>query len=137
MKADLERELGTFSLNCTKCGLDMALGQWSRRLTGALGASGPAPHGNRPFRSFDGCQGASSADASIPQLAYGGRMTRRVEPLEPSPNEGSTRVYCATCGHSEYVHADNGNQRCLYTVCDCHRYIAGAVPDISGQVFPA
>ena len=45
MKADLERELGTFSLNCTKCGLDMALGQWSRRLTGALGASGAGPHG--------------------------------------------------------------------------------------------
>ena len=64
-------------------------------------------------------------------------MTRRVEPLEPSPNEGSTRVYCATCGHSEYVHADNGNPRCLYTVCDCNRFIAGAVPDISGQVFPA
>ena len=64
-------------------------------------------------------------------------MTRRVEPLEPSPNDGSTRVYCATCGHSEYVHVDNGNQRCLYTVCDCNHFIAGAVPDISGQVFPA
>ena len=92
---------------------------------------------NRRSRSFDGCQGASSADASIPQLAYGGRMRQRIEPFEPSRNEGSTRIYCATCGHSEYVHADNNNRRCLYTVCDCNRFIAGAVPDISGQVVPA
>jgi hypothetical protein len=97
----------------------------------------PAPHGNRRFRSFDGCQGASSADASIPQLAYAGHMRPRVEPLELSGKEGSTRIYCATCGHSEYVHADNSDRRCLYTVCDCNRFIAGAVPDISGQVLPA
>ena len=92
---------------------------------------------NRRSRSFDGCQGASSADASIRRLAYAGRMRPRVDPLEPSRNEGSTRIYCATCGHSEYVHADNNNRRCLYTVCDCNRFIAGAVPDISGQVVPA
>lgn len=113
-----------------------AVGSWQTR-RGIERIRSRRRTGNRPFRSFDGCQGASSADASIPQLAYGGRMTRRVEPLEPSPNEGSTRVYCATCGHSEYVHADNGNRRCLYTLCDCNRFIAGAVPDISGQVFPA
>jgi hypothetical protein len=64
-------------------------------------------------------------------------MRQRIEPLELSRNEGSTRIYCATCGHSEYVHADNNDRRCLYTVCDCNRFIAGAVPDISGQVVPA
>jgi len=62
-------------------------------------------------------------------------MTPNVEPIRPSKPDGSTRVFCATCGHSEFVH--ESNRRCLYTVCDCNRFTAGAVPDISGQVFPA
>jgi hypothetical protein len=45
VKADLERELEDFSLNCSKCGLDV---HWVSGLgvsPGHLGASGPAPHG--------------------------------------------------------------------------------------------
>jgi hypothetical protein len=38
VKADLERELETWSLNCTKCGLDVHWVQWPRRLTWPLGA---------------------------------------------------------------------------------------------------
>ena len=40
VKADLERELGDFSLNCTKCGPRRALGERSRRHDGSLGACG-------------------------------------------------------------------------------------------------
>lgn len=37
-KSDLERELGDFSLNCAKCGLDVHLGQWSWDHARSLGA---------------------------------------------------------------------------------------------------
>ena len=55
-------------------------------------------------------------------------------PPEASGDNDVTVIFCATCGHSEPVHAGNGNQRCL--VCDCNRFIAGATPEVSPQVFP-
>jgi hypothetical protein len=97
----------------------------------------PAQHGKPTVWVFRRMPRCLFSGCFNPRLAYAGRMRPRVEPLEPCRNEGSTRVYCATCGHSEYVHADNSNRRCLYTVCDCNRSIVGAVPDISGQVVPA
>jgi hypothetical protein len=39
VKADLERELGTWVPNCTKCGLDVHWGRWSRRVSRPLGTS--------------------------------------------------------------------------------------------------
>jgi hypothetical protein len=53
-------------------------------------------------------------------------MTPNVEPLRPSKQAGSTRVYCGTCGHSQFVHEDDGDRRCLYSVCDCNRFVVGA-----------
>jgi len=42
----MERELEMWSLNCTKCGLDVHLGLEAERHTRPLGAHGePAPHG--------------------------------------------------------------------------------------------
>jgi hypothetical protein len=68
---------------------------------------------------------------SIPHAAYGRGMTPPVKaPSTPS-------AYCATCGHSEYVHSNGGNQRCLLSGCDCNAFIVGAAPDLSAQVFPA
>ena len=53
-------------------------------------------------------------------------MTPNVEPLRPSKQAGSTRVLCGTCGHSQFIHEDDGNRGCLYTVCDCNRFVMGA-----------
>ena len=53
-------------------------------------------------------------------------MTPNVEPLRPSKQAGSTRVSCGTCRHSEFVHENDGIRRCLYTVCDCNRFVVGA-----------
>ena len=51
-------------------------------------------------------------------------MTANIDPLRPSKQDGSTRVFCATCGHSEYVHdddvhGDDDGGSCLYSVCQC------------------
>jgi hypothetical protein len=35
-------------------------------------------------------------------------------------------VFCETCGHSQFVHEDGGNRACLYSVCDCNRFVVGA-----------
>ena len=51
-------------------------------------------------------------------------MTPNVEPLRPSQQDGSTRVFCAACGHSEFVH--EGNRACRYSVCDCNHFVVGA-----------
>ena len=51
-------------------------------------------------------------------------MRANVEPLRPSQQDGSTRVFCAACGHSEFVH--DGNRECRYSVCDCNRFVVGA-----------
>jgi hypothetical protein len=76
---------------------------------------------------------ACSPDASVhssPGSRTGRRgplvtpMTPNVEPLRPSQQDGSTRVFCATCGHSEFVH--DGNRGCRYSVCDCNRFVVGA-----------
>jgi phosphoribosyl 1,2-cyclic phosphodiesterase len=56
--------------------------------------------------------------------------------IRSSAQDGSTRVYCATCGHSEDAHVNRGNQRCLRSGCDCNRFIPGAGPDLSAQVLP-
>ena len=44
VKADLERELEDFFLNCSRCGLDVPLGERSRRHRGPLGARGASTH---------------------------------------------------------------------------------------------
>jgi len=72
---------------------------------------------------------------SEPDIEAPGR-TPNVEPPRPSKQDGSTRVLCATCGHSEFVHADKGNRRCLYSVCDCNPFVVGAELDLSTQVLP-
>ena len=28
--------------------------------------------------------------------------------------------------HSQFIHEDDGNRGCLYTVCDCNRFVVGA-----------
>ena len=63
-------------------------------------------------------------------------MTPNSEPFDVQSKDGSTRVFCATCGHSEFVHTDDGSRRCLYVVCDCNRFVVGAGPDLSAQVLP-
>ena len=64
---------------------------------------------------------------SVPsQMTYGPRMTPAVEPLRPSRRHDSTKVFCAPCGHSEYVHADRGERRCFHPVCDCGSFILSA-----------
>jgi hypothetical protein len=46
-------------------------------------------------------------------------------------------AYCATCGHSEWVHSNAGFWRCLKPECGCEGFIVGAAPEVSAQVFPA
>jgi hypothetical protein len=29
------------------------------------------------------------------------------------------RVYCAACAHTEFVHSDGDERRCLYSECGC------------------
>jgi hypothetical protein len=69
----------------------------------------------------------------LPHAAYGPCMKQIDRRREEA---GSTRVFCATCGHSEFVHADSRNRRCLYSVCDCNCFVARAVPDLMAQVLP-
>ena len=59
----------------------------------------------------------------------------QVDPLAPS-RSSSTRAFCASCGHSEAVHSNRGNLRCLRSECDCNGLIVGARPDLSAQVLP-
>jgi hypothetical protein len=64
-------------------------------------------------------------------------MTPNVEPLRPSKQAGgSTSVFCGTCGHSQFVHEDEGDRGCRYSVCDCNRFVVGAGLDLSAQVLP-
>jgi hypothetical protein len=53
VRADLERELEAFVLNCTTCGLDVHLGQRSRDHAGSLVACGART--SRPPRSSTSC----------------------------------------------------------------------------------
>jgi hypothetical protein len=74
---------------------------------------------------------------AIPQVTYGPGMTPPFRPLAPATDPAPTGVFCATCGHSQLVHTDQGQLRCLHTVCACFGFVVGAAPDISAQVFPA
>ena len=69
---------------------------------------------------------------ALPWLAYGLRMTQ-VDPLRSSRND-STQLFCATCGHSEAAHSNSGDRRCLRSICSCHKFIVGAVVDLTAQV---
>ena len=51
-------------------------------------------------------------------------MTPNVEPLRPSQRDGSTSVFCAASGHSEFVH--EGDRACRSSVCDRNRFVVGA-----------
>jgi hypothetical protein len=62
-------------------------------------------------------------------------MSANIDPLRPSKQDGSTRVLCATCGHSEFVHADDGDQRCRYSVCNCDRFVVDAELDSRHRSF--
>jgi hypothetical protein len=64
-------------------------------------------------------------------------MTSNDELIRSSDQEDATAAFCATCGHSEFVHADNGNRPCVFSVCDCNRFIVGATLDLSAQVLPS
>jgi hypothetical protein len=60
-----------------------------------------------------------------------GQSTPNVElRLRPTKHVGSTRIFCATCRHSESVHADAS---CLYSVCDCDRFVVGASLEASAR----
>ena len=37
---------------------------------------------------------------------------------------GSTRVFCQICEHSEFVHVDDSDRRCLYSECTCSGFAA-------------
>ena len=45
-------------------------------------------------------------------------------------------VFCATCGHSDFIHSDFGHRPCIYAECDCNAFVVGAFPKLSTQVFP-
>jgi hypothetical protein len=42
-------------------------------------------------------------------------------------------MFCATCEHPEIVHAEDGNRDCVYSVCDCNRFVVGARLDPSAR----
>ena len=52
----------------------------------------------------------------LPQMAYGPWMQA---PSEQAERTGSTRVFCQICDHSEFVHVDDTDRRCLYSECTC------------------
>ena len=70
---------------------------------------------------------------ALPHPAYGPSV---MSPNDRTEIKEAMVVFCATCGHSEFVHADSGNERCLFSVCDCNGFVAGATPDSSAQDFP-
>ena len=72
----------------------------------------------------------------IPQVTYGRIMTSGLEPIVPSDEPGPAKVFCATCGHSEFVHANDDDRPCLRSLCACTGFVVGASPDTSAQVFP-
>jgi hypothetical protein len=89
----------------------------------------------RPLKPFDQTPDTAFRPMSgVPHLAYGRRMTQ-ADPFRP-PRDADLMVFCATCGHSDAVHANAGNQRCLRSSCDCNGFIPGAGPDPSAQVLP-
>jgi hypothetical protein len=63
-------------------------------------------------------------------------MAPQNDPRGASGNDDAIVIFCATCEHSEFVHADH-NLRCVFSICDCNEFIAGKTPEISSQVFPA
>ena len=46
----------------------------------------------------------------IPQVPYVSCMKTSIDELV---------VFCSECEHSEFVHADRGNQLCLFSDCEC------------------
>jgi hypothetical protein len=72
---------------------------------------------------------------SILQRAYGNCVMPRM-PYGVSGNDVPLTMFCANCGHSELIHSDDDNRRCLHAECDCNAFIVGAAPELSPQVFP-
>jgi hypothetical protein len=93
---------------------------------------GAIDHPARSGQSYNRGAVRQLADVCTSGLAYGPRMTQ-VDPLRSSRND-STQLFCATCGHSEAVHSNSGDRRCLRSVCSCHRFIVGIGLDLTAQV---
>jgi hypothetical protein len=66
---------------------------------------------------------------SIPRAAYGGLLMLPPIPFGVSADLPLTAL-CATCGHSDFIHSDNGNRWCLYAECGCNVFIVGATLDL-------
>jgi hypothetical protein len=64
-------------------------------------------------------------------------MASRGGRLDGSRSDDNSVTFCATCGHSEFVHSNNGIERCLLSACDCSAFVPGTTPEISPQVFPS
>ena len=73
------------------------------------------------MRTFDGATLGRSADGMLPQMTYGRCMRA---PSEDAVRTGSTRIYCRTCDHSEFVHGDRNDRTCLYSECGCSGFVA-------------
>lgn len=57
--------------------------------------------------------------SGVPRATYGARMhtqtTAGAEPARRNP----LRVFCQVCRHTEFVHCDSEDRRCLYSECEC------------------
>ena len=69
--------------------------------------------------TFDRTTIGHSADGDFPQMAYG-RCMQAFE--KQADRSGSTRVLCRACEHSEFVHGDHDDRRCLYSDCGCRGF---------------
>jgi hypothetical protein len=64
---------------------------------------------------------------SLPQMAYGPFMNAPIEAMARTRNPDSIRTFCDACEHSEFVHRDDGERACLYSVCTCEGFRKGVV----------
>jgi hypothetical protein len=55
-------------------------------------------------------------------------MQDTTSPEQVVSRRAASRVYCTMCEHSEFVHGDYEERRCLYSECTCSgfRMSAGA-----------
>jgi len=53
-------------------------------------------------------------------------MDPQLDPLRRSRTLDPTLVFCESCQHSEFVHGDDNDRHCLYSVCSCEGFKAYA-----------
>ena len=63
-----------------------------------------------PMSLSAGVRSSRSADVTLPQIPYVGRMKTSIDELV---------VFCSVCEHSEFVHTNHDNPLCLFSDCDC------------------